>query len=69
MISSIVIARLVDKTQYAYLSYSDTIFGYVTLFSGLGLTSALLKVCAGDTDHNQERRIVLTLFHQMRPNL
>lgn len=55
MISSIVIARLVDKTQYAYLSYSDTIFGYVTLFSGLGLTSALLKVCAGDTDHNQDR--------------
>lgn len=59
MISSIVIARLVDKTQYAYLSYSDTIFGYVTLFSGLGLTSSLLKVCAGDTDHDQDKSYLL----------
>lgn len=46
MISSIVVARLVTKSQYAYLSYSDTIYGYILLFSGLGLPSAILKTCS-----------------------
>ena len=45
MISSIVIARLVDKTEYAYLSYVDNLYSYLTLFSGLGLASALLVFC------------------------
>lgn len=47
MISSIVVARLVDKTEYAYLTYSETLYSYLTLFLGLGMSSALLKVCAG----------------------
>ncbi len=55
MLSSIVIARLVDKQQYAYLSYSDTIYGYLALFSGLGMGSALLKICAGKSEKKQDR--------------
>ncbi len=54
MLSSIVIARLVDKQQYAYLSYSDTIYGYLALFSGLGMGSALLKICAGKSEKKQD---------------
>ena len=43
MISSIVIARIVDKVQYADLSYADNIYAYIALLSGLGMSSALLK--------------------------
>ena len=55
MISSVVIARLVDKDQYAYLGYSDTIYGYLALFSGLGMASAILKVCAGKTERENDQ--------------
>lgn len=54
MISSVVVARLVNKDQYAYLGYSDTIYGYLALFSGLGMGSALLKVCAGNTERKED---------------
>ncbi len=55
MISSIVVARFVDKNQYAYLGYADTVYGYLTLFTGLGMASAMLKVCAGQTSKNEDR--------------
>lgn len=45
-ISSIVIVRLVDKDQYAYLTYADNLYNYVAAFAGLGMTSAILKFCA-----------------------
>ena len=50
MISSVVIARLVDKVSYAHLSYADNIYSYITLFSGLGMSSALLKFCSVDNE-------------------
>lgn len=43
MISSIVIARLVDKSAYAALTYADNFYSYIALASGLGLSSAMLK--------------------------
>ena len=42
-ISSIVIVRLVDKNDYAYLSYADNLYTYVISFAGLGMTSSILK--------------------------
>lgn len=45
-ISSIVIVRLVDKNDYAYLSYADNLYTYVISFAGLGMTSSILKYCA-----------------------
>ena len=45
-ISSIVIVRLVDKNDYAYLTYADNLYSYVIAFAGLGMTSAILKYCA-----------------------
>lgn len=54
MISSIVVARLIDKEKYAYLGYSDTIYGYLALFTGLGMASALLKICAGNTEKEND---------------
>lgn len=49
MLSSVFVARIVDKTDYAYLSYSETLYGYLILFLGLGMSSALLKVCSSKT--------------------
>lgn len=49
MISSIVVARIVSKNEYAYMNYADTIYGYLVLFSGLGMATSILKVCAGKT--------------------
>ena len=46
MISSVIVARIVDKTDYAYLTYSETLYGYLTLFLGLGMSSSLLKFCS-----------------------
>lgn len=48
LLSSILIARLVDKDEYAWLSYADNLYSYIALFSGLGLASALLVVCTND---------------------
>lgn len=44
-LSSIVIVRLVSKSDYAILSYADNIYSYVVLFSGIGMASAVLKYC------------------------
>lgn len=46
MISSVVVARIVAKNDYAYMNYADTIYGYLVLFSGLGMATSILKVCA-----------------------
>ena len=46
--SSIIIVRFVEKTEYAYLAYSDNIYSYVYLITGLGLDSAILKYCVSD---------------------
>lgn len=48
LLSSILIARFVTKSQYAYLSYADNLYQYISLFTGLGLASALLVVCTPD---------------------
>lgn len=45
-ISSIVIVRLVDKADYAYLAYADNLYNYVISFAGMGMTAAVLKYCA-----------------------
>ena len=54
-VSSIVIVRLVDKTDYAYLTYADNLYNYVVSFAGLGMTSSILKYCAA-ADTEQEDR-------------
>lgn len=55
MISGIVIARLVDKIEYANISYADNIYSYIALFSGLGLSNAILKFCAVQNDKENEK--------------
>lgn len=54
MISSVVVARIVDKVSYAHLSYADNIYSYITLFSGLGMASALLKFCSSDNEKGKD---------------
>lgn len=46
--SSILVVRLVSKTEYAFLAYADNIYSYVLLLSGLGCATAILKFCASD---------------------
>ena len=60
-VSSIVIVRLVDKTDYAYLTYADNLYNYVVSFAGLGMTSSILKYCAA-ADTEQEDRAILSLI-------
>lgn len=54
MISSIIVARIVDKNAYAYLSYADNLYAYLALFAGLGLPNALLKFCRYN-EHQKNR--------------
>ena len=51
MVSSIAIVRLVDKAEYAYISYADNIYSYGTLVLGLGLPLALLKFCTKEDEN------------------
>ena len=44
-ISSILIVRIVDKANYGYLAYADNLYSYINLFTGLGLSTALIKFC------------------------
>ena len=55
LVKMIVIVRLVDKTDYAYLTYADNLYNYVVSFAGLGMTSSILKYCAA-ADTEQEDR-------------
>lgn len=55
LLSSILIARFVNKSEYAYLSYADNLYQYITLFTGLGLASALLVVCTPDVSIGKHR--------------
>ena len=45
-VSSIVIVRLVSKSDYAYLAYADNLYNYVVSLAGMGMTAAVLKYCA-----------------------
>lgn len=62
LISGIVIARLVDKVEYAYLSYASNIYSYITLVSGLGLSSAILKYCAVQGERSLEKGYMQCAF-------
>lgn len=55
MISGLVIAGLIDKNEYAYLSYADNLYGYLTLLTGLGLSTALLKHCGVKNDVHHDK--------------
>lgn len=54
LLSSILIARFVDKSEYAYLSYADNLYSYISLLTGLGLASALLVVCTPDVSDGKQ---------------
>ncbi len=43
LFSSIVVVRLLDKTEYGTLSYVENGYSYILLLSGLGLGNALLR--------------------------
>lgn len=62
MVSSIVVARLVDKTEYAYVSYADNLYTYIGLVAGLGLASALLKFCASNNSSGRDISFVKLSF-------
>lgn len=57
-ISSIVTVRLINKQNYAYLTYSNNLYSYITLFSGLGMSTALLKYCSR-TSKKEENKAYL----------
>ena len=52
-ISSIVVVRLLTKGEYASLAYVDNIYGYLYIFLGFGLSSAVLKYCVGDQEKDR----------------
>ena len=54
-ISSIVIVRLVNKDDYAYLTYADNLYNYVISFAGLGMTSSILKYCASAKSQEEDK--------------
>ncbi len=62
MISGIVIANLVDKVEYANLSYADNIYSYISLLSGLGMSNAILRFCAVQKEKHMEKAYMRYAF-------
>lgn len=58
-ISSIVIVRLVDKSDYAYLTYADNLYNYVISLAGMGMTAAVLKYCAAAKSKEEDKAYFL----------
>lgn len=60
-ISSVIIVRLISKTDYASLTYTDNIYSYVTLFAGFGMSSAILKYCSSDNQKKNKAYFKIAL--------
>lgn len=59
MISSVIIARIVDKTEYAQLAYADNIYGYLALASGIGLSTAILNFVPNARDREERQSYLM----------
>ncbi|WP_233185651.1 oligosaccharide flippase family protein [Thermotoga sp. SG1] len=57
-LSSIAVARLVDKDQYGVWNYAYNIYSLILLFDGLGIASGVIQYCAKEKD---EKRSFLIL--------
>lgn len=45
-ISSVVVVRLLSKEAYGCLAYADNLFSYVSIISGLGMSTAIIIKCS-----------------------
>lgn len=62
-ISSIIVARIIDKVAYANYSYANNIYSYITLLAGLGLSSSILKYCSATSDKRVEKAYMRYAFY------
>ena len=46
MISSMVVVRFLDKTQYGHYVDANNIYSYPSIFLGLGMTSVIMQYCS-----------------------
>lgn len=58
-LSSIVIVRLVNKQDYAYLAYADNLYSYINLIAGLGMSTAILKFCGSNISRSEDKAYFL----------
>ena len=58
MLSAILVAKFVNKQEYAYLAYADNLYGYLKFAMGLGLSSALLKFCSNAQAKSVDRAYI-----------
>lgn len=57
-ISSVVLVRILTKSEYGIFTYAWNIYSIVLLFNGLGMDSAILQMCSERSgDENFARRI------------
>jgi len=57
-LSSIFVARLVDKSQYGAWSYAYNIYSLILLFDGLGIASGVIQYCAKEKDEKKSLLIL-----------
>lgn len=56
MISSIIVIRLVNKSDYAALAYADNLYSYIALASGMGLSTAMIKFASETTNVREKSK-------------
>lgn len=50
LVSNVLIGRFLSVSEYAHLSYVDNIYQYLLIFSGMSMSSVILKVCSQTDD-------------------
>lgn len=54
LLSSVVVIRFLEKTEYGYYVSANNLFSYPAIFVGLGMTSAILQYCSENvTEHRK----------------
>lgn len=55
--SGLILVRILSKADYGVYTYANNIFSFCLLFTGLGMTSAVLQLCSETQDEGHRLRI------------
>lgn len=57
MISSIVVVRALSKTDYGYYTLAANLYSYIAIFTGLGMSSAVLQFCSEQVSDGRKNAV------------
>lgn len=62
LISSMVVVRFLEKTEYGYYVSANNLYSYPAIFVGLGMTSAIMQYCSERVSEERKNSIFCHAF-------